>query len=224
LEFSIETQNIYPMENLLSYVDLTFEDGSNLPETKVLPITPNENYFRVNNNVASIVLGSFKFNACSYKNDGKKFRLVIHVYLPSLTTSNQNKNLLCIISPSFVIKAKKPVVRPGLKRKNEEEVKEIKEISPPAKKTSLNETYQEKKETVKEKNDVDKIMEIFHKLDETNRQILFEKMFSNLKDKEKEFIQKKTLIVKHEFPEVKNDRVLENEMDSFFFNLVGDFE
>jgi hypothetical protein len=77
---------------------------------------------------------------------------------------------------------------------------------------------------VKEKNDVDKIMEIFHKLDETNRQILFEKMFSNLKDKEKEFIQKKTLIVKHEFPEVKNDRVLENEMDSFFFNLVGDFE
>jgi hypothetical protein len=63
-------------------------------------------------------LGPFQFNICSYKQEGKKFRLVLFV-------SDSEKTIAFTVSPPFLIRAKKPIIRPGLKRKREEEEDEI---------------------------------------------------------------------------------------------------
>jgi hypothetical protein len=63
-------------------------------------------------------LGPFQFNICSYKQEGKKFRLVLFV-------SDSEKTIAFTVSPPFLIRAKKPIIRPGLKRKRDEEEEEI---------------------------------------------------------------------------------------------------
>ncbi len=81
--------------------------------------------------VGNVTIGPFQFNICSYKQDGRKFRMVIYIYAPDTNnllvspTSNGPQLCCCLISPSFTIRAKKPIVKPGIKgKKGDDEVEE----------------------------------------------------------------------------------------------------
>jgi hypothetical protein len=71
-------------------------------------------------NIHDIKFGPFQFNVCSYKCDGKKFRLMVHLYMKA-----DNKKICCLSSPAFLIKAKKPIAKPGIKsfKRSYEEMK-----------------------------------------------------------------------------------------------------
>ncbi|KAL0482643.1 hypothetical protein AKO1_014359 [Acrasis kona] len=73
--------------------------------------------------VGNVTIGPFQFNICSYKQDGRKFRMVIYIYSPDNAIMGQNGPQLCccLISPSFTIRAKKPIAKPGIKAKGGED-------------------------------------------------------------------------------------------------------
>jgi hypothetical protein len=78
--------------------------------------------------VGNVTIGPFQFNICSYKQDGRKFRMVIYIYSPDTTnilavgnSGNGPQLCCCLISPSFTIRAKKPIVKPGIKGKKGDE-------------------------------------------------------------------------------------------------------
>lgn len=79
-----------------------------------------------------VKLGPFQFNVCSYKYDGKKFRLMIHLF-------HEDKEICCLTSPAFLIKAKKPIAKPGIKSKkrSHEEMTKKSEVSPKSSKASV---------------------------------------------------------------------------------------
>jgi hypothetical protein len=60
------------------------------------------------------LLIKFQFGICSYKHDGRKFKLFVDLYSTS-KDSNDRKKLVSMISPAFEIKAKRPAT--GVKRK-----------------------------------------------------------------------------------------------------------
>jgi hypothetical protein len=92
--------------------------------------------------VGNVTIGPFQFNICSYKQDGRKFRMVIYIYSPDTTNllsvnPNNGPHLCCcLISPSFTIRAKKPIVKPGIKGKKNDEVEDKKEKKKRGKKGS----------------------------------------------------------------------------------------
>lgn len=59
-----------------------------------------------------IIVGPFQFNVCSYKYSGRKFKLVI-----TLSNIIDGVDVCNLTSPPFLIKAKKPIVKPGIKSK-----------------------------------------------------------------------------------------------------------
>jgi hypothetical protein len=73
-----------------------------------------------------IKLGPFQFNVCSYKYDGKKFRLMIHL------STRSGQQVCSLTSPAFLIKAKKPIVKPGIKSKKRSH-DDVSESTPKAK-------------------------------------------------------------------------------------------
>jgi len=93
-------------------VEIRFEDGSHVVPTdgQRTCMANTEKTFEGNN----LKLGPFQFNICSYKYGYKKFKLWVF-----LSTKGENDELhdVCILkSPGFVIKSKKPIVRPGAKK------------------------------------------------------------------------------------------------------------
>jgi hypothetical protein len=85
-------------------------------------------------NISTVTIGPFSFNICSYKQDGRKFRMVIYLYESKndganiTDPSNGSASLCCcLISPSFTIRAKKPIAKPGSKKKESEVGKKRKE-------------------------------------------------------------------------------------------------
>lgn len=156
----LEVGNMLREENVLAQIDLNYEDGQRVlsqqktKETKKSKkkkskegekeaeeekksadepvITNNESYFNYQSNTKSTVtIGPFMYNICSYKQEGKKFRMVVYLYTLTNTTPyhpfqtqpvdlNNTANAVlccCLISPSFTIRAKKPIVKPGIKSK-----------------------------------------------------------------------------------------------------------
>ncbi|KAF0973281.1 hypothetical protein FDP41_008488 [Naegleria fowleri] len=153
----LEVANILREENVLAQIDLNYEDGQKVlsqQKTKESKkgkkkkkqddkesgeedkksdepvITNNESYFNYQSaNKSTVTIGPFMYNICSYKQEGKKFRMVVYLYTINNTTpyhpfqtqpvdmSNNAVLCCCLISPSFTIRAKKPIVKPGIKSK-----------------------------------------------------------------------------------------------------------
>lgn len=107
-KYQLQVEVSERIENLKASIELVYEDGTKISSKQEL-ITQSEGLFE--GTIATI--GPFQFNCCSYKQENRKFRLVV-----SLSTTTP---LCCLISSPFTIKAKKPIIRPGIKRKHEEE-------------------------------------------------------------------------------------------------------
>jgi hypothetical protein len=129
----LEVDNMSPDENVLAKIDLKYESGQIIQDNTSKNegvITKNENYF-VHHHIqpqhpqmrlykSDVTLGPFQFNICSYKQDGRKFRMAIHLYIPfmpMLGGFHDAVQTICILlSPPFIIRAKKPIVQPGIKK------------------------------------------------------------------------------------------------------------
>jgi hypothetical protein len=99
--------------SVMAYLDVTYEDGQKI-NSKEEVVSKSENYFVATSgkDEFEVKLGSFQFNVCSYKHDGRKFRLVVYLFVPG------SEHPSCgMISPPFTIKAKKPISKPGIKSK-----------------------------------------------------------------------------------------------------------
>ncbi|EFC40763.1 hypothetical protein NAEGRDRAFT_80900 [Naegleria gruberi] len=159
-----EVGNMIREENVMAHIDLNYEDGQKVLSQKSKDgkkkkkkkqdeededdkkndepvITNNESFFNYQSTSKSTVtIGPFMYNICSYKQEGKKFRMVVYLYTLNnstpyhpfqqqqpldLTSANSNAVLCCcLISPSFTIRAKKPIVKPGIKSKRKRGVDE----------------------------------------------------------------------------------------------------
>jgi len=99
--------------SVMASLDVTYEDGQKI-NSKEEVVSKTENYFVATSgkDEYEVKLGSFQFNVCSYKHDGRKFRLVVYLYVPGSDHPSCG-----MVSPPFTIKAKKPISKPGIKSK-----------------------------------------------------------------------------------------------------------
>lgn len=132
---------------------ITFEDGTPIDvnaDDGLPSITRTESIFRAKPTETAcreVKLGPFQFNVCSYKYDGKRFRLNLNFYLVQSENGSDIKeadlqesttsfvHICSMVSPAFLIKAKKPIAKPGIKSKKRpreavEEVKIERSMSP----------------------------------------------------------------------------------------------
>lgn len=124
ITFSHGTQN-YQQQTLAASSVVKSEENQANNSTETVTATPTPTVKRRTKQSAptryhELKVGPFQFNVCSYKFDGKKFRLSIHVFQKlSLSATNerqQQEREICVLtSPAFLIKAKKPIAKPGIK-------------------------------------------------------------------------------------------------------------
>jgi hypothetical protein len=99
-------------ENVMAYLDIVYEDGQDVGLKD--SVSKSENYFTTSpTSKYEVKLGPFQFNVCSYKHDVRKFRLIVYFIV-----AGNEKPSCCLISPPFLIKAKKPISKPGIKSKS----------------------------------------------------------------------------------------------------------
>ena len=104
-------------------LNLIYEDGSKVEDENPVTITESTITKLKGTEEHQHVIGPFQFNVCSYKHEGRKFKVQIALVLDEKVVYQMN-------SPSFIIKAKKPISKPGLKnkkRKREDETEEEEE-------------------------------------------------------------------------------------------------
>jgi len=109
----LKGKNLEP--NMSVLVDVVYDDYGKINEEC---LSKQDCSFILKDDEYQAKLGPFQFNVCSYKHEGKKFRLVVTVLLG-------NVKCVSFTSPTFLIKAKKPIVKPGIKgkkRKRDDEV------------------------------------------------------------------------------------------------------
>lgn len=171
---SLDVKNMSESQNVMACIDLNYEDGqkvvlynntgtqpssSKRTKDKNSVISNNENSFVVSTStgedttsptsaISTVTIGPFSFNICSYKQDGRKFRMVIYLYEPNGTSVGVEANgsaslCCCLISPAFTIRAKKPIAKPGSKKKDTKR-----------KKTSDDEDLEEETPTKKSKMEI----------------------------------------------------------------------
>lgn len=126
----LEVENMSQDDYVLAYVDLHYEDGQKIVDhsaSKTGVISKNEKYFVHHMPVlpsqkmrSEVTIGPYTFNICSYKQDGRKFRMMVYLLKipnnrPAITSVDQlssqqiaNYLITCLISPPFIIRAKKP--------------------------------------------------------------------------------------------------------------------
>eukprot|EP01080_Neovahlkampfia_damariscottae_P005670 gene5670-9491_t len=95
--------------DLKASLEVVYEDFSKIDIPEALSLMTQSCFKQ-----GKLCLEPFQFNVCSYKLDGRKFRLQIGIY------SNDEVHELNLVSPAFTIKSKKPISKPGsqiLKRK-----------------------------------------------------------------------------------------------------------
>lgn len=107
-KYQLQIETGEKVDNLKATIELVYEDLSKIISKQDL-ITQHDGLFEGN----IVAIGPFQFNCCSYKQENRKFRLLI--------TLNNGSPLCALFSPAFTIKAKKPIIRPGIKRKHDEE-------------------------------------------------------------------------------------------------------
>jgi hypothetical protein len=119
-------------------LSIIFEDGTPIDvntDDGLPSISKTESIFRARQTGTvggrEVKLGPFQFNVCSYKYDSKRFRLVLNFYLVESENGNDIKeadlqddnvganfvHMCTMTSPAFLIKAKKPIAKPGIKSK-----------------------------------------------------------------------------------------------------------
>lgn len=102
---------------------LIYEDGTKVEDENPVTITESTITKLKGTEEHQHVIGPFQFNVCSYKHEGRKFKVQISLV-------SEEKIIYQMNSPSFIIKAKKPISKPGLKnkkRKREDETEEEEE-------------------------------------------------------------------------------------------------
>eukprot|EP01080_Neovahlkampfia_damariscottae_P006321 gene6321-10328_t len=102
---------------------LIYEDGTKVEDENPVTITETTITKLKGTEEHQHVIGPFQFNVCSYKHEGRKFKVQVSLVLDEKIIYQMN-------SPSFIIKAKKPISKPGLKnkkRKREDETEEEEE-------------------------------------------------------------------------------------------------
>jgi hypothetical protein len=110
-------------EELYGNISVIYEDFSEVEGEEKHVNT--ESSFSLHGETSILNFAPFHFSVCSYKHSGKKFRIIIQIF-----KKQNNIHALSLISPSFLIKAKKPISKPGiksLKRKVEENQFEVQE-------------------------------------------------------------------------------------------------
>jgi hypothetical protein len=106
-------------------LNLIYEDGTKVEDESPVTITETLTTKVKGTEEQQHVIGPFQFNVCSYKHEGRRFKVQICLMLEEVVIYQMN-------SPSFIIKAKKPISKPGLKnkkRKREDEEEEEEEES-----------------------------------------------------------------------------------------------
>lgn len=108
------------VENLMVYLDVIYENGDFLKQG-VDGVSRSENYFTAEKSISGsnedgkryeVKIGPFHFNVCSYKHDGRKFRIIVYVIVPG-----EDSPVCGLVSPPFLMKAKKPICNPGIKKR-----------------------------------------------------------------------------------------------------------
>jgi len=94
------------------YMEVVYEDGAKVVERD--SISKNDSQMTLKEDEYQAKLGPFSFNICSYKHEGRKFRLHVHI-------SQGGKRVVSLLSAPFTIKAKKPITKPGTKKKKEKQ-------------------------------------------------------------------------------------------------------
>lgn len=109
-------------ENVTCSIQVVYEDETRIKEEC---ISKTETLFSFKEDEYQAKIGPFQFTICSYKHDGKKFRLRVVLVQTGI-------EVVSLLSPTFIIKAKKPISKPGTKkRKKEKEVIKIPPLSKP---------------------------------------------------------------------------------------------
>jgi hypothetical protein len=156
--------------------------------------------------------------------------MLVYIMALGIFPNTQNTNIVCLVSPSFCIKAKKPILKPGIQKRKLEEVEEdleeeesntTKKQEDEKKKPKIEskENQESKKENLKSF-DANQILNLIENLDETSKFSILEKLIIKSKDLEKEILFKKYFSNYVSQNQINND--INSEMDSFFLNLVND--
>lgn len=164
-------------------LQLVHEDMSEIETSSTLqPIEILES-----SNKNQIVTIKFHFNVCSYKRDGRKFRLKIILH-------KSEKPFCCLISPPFVIKAKKPIIAKGAKRKrilqqeeNEGKKRKIETI----RQGSGFQPVKTQKKSVASAETVDKLLSFIDQMSRWEQKYLLCKMIEKCQQQEKDFVKSK---------------------------------
>jgi hypothetical protein len=91
-------------------LNLIYEDGSKVEDETPVTITETLTTKMKGTEEHQHVIGPFQFNVCSYKHEGRRFKVQVCLMVEEVAIYQMN-------SPSFIIKAKKPISKPGLKNK-----------------------------------------------------------------------------------------------------------
>lgn len=97
-------------ENVCCSIQVVYEDESRIKEEC---ISKTETLFTPKDDEFQAKIGPFQFTVCSYKHDGKRFRLKVVLV-------QNGKEIVSLLSPTLTIKAKKPISKPGTKKRKKE--------------------------------------------------------------------------------------------------------
>jgi len=99
-------------KNFVPSLTLIYEDDT--PVTEIPSVSYESSCFQKNTKGDSeIFIGPFQFNVCSYKNENKKFKLLIELH--EKDENDKEKLIFQLISKKFLIKSKRPIIHPGIK-------------------------------------------------------------------------------------------------------------
>jgi len=175
----LDMEGVNPRDNIVATLTLAFENGEELPLDAVshnsamvaLAHFPNDHDDTIDEESRfQSTVGPFQFNVCSYKEEGRRFRMKI-------TLADDNVRIAELISSPFVIRAKKPVGR-RRKRANSPDLEQAQATK--KQRVAL-------RDTVHHKGDAD-LINYFVKCDATNRKQMLQKLFKVMTEKEKEYL------------------------------------
>lgn len=112
----LDVDGVSPSDSITATLTLAFENGEVLPASAVKQnsamfalahFSNEDDDTRDEESRFQSTVGPFQFNVCSYKEEGRRFRMRIE-----LRDDSNNKLIAVLISTIFVIRAKKKPVRP----------------------------------------------------------------------------------------------------------------
>lgn len=142
---NVQSNGMKIEESVIVQISLNFENGDNIQHCETSVLSNGSREVKVQKfeklsyaDSSEVTVGPFQFNVCSFRQNGRKFRLVLHLFASPINMPT----LVCsIISPPFKIRAKKPIKNPGTRRKRRKEMDgNLKELGHVNKKRKISKT------------------------------------------------------------------------------------